>query len=120
MTVTVIEQPDIEAWVWEHLRDRHGITSFMFAANADQPWQTETGPWVYVYSLQVDCRATRKRVARDLAETARQTMIGLLQTPWSEGVITNVAVTEGPFWLPDDDGAPRYVTRWEITCHPAV
>jgi predicted TIM-barrel fold metal-dependent hydrolase len=116
----VIEQPDVEAWVWENLRRLHGITSFVFAANAAHPWQAEAGPWVYVHSLQVDCRASRKRAARDLAEAARQLVVGLLVTPWAEGVISNAVVTEGPFWLPDDDGAPRYVTRWELTCHPAI
>lgn len=116
----IIVQPDVEAWVWENLRTRRGITSFAFTAIPQHPWQTEAGPWVYVTSMQVDCRAQRKSAARDLAETARQIIVGLLTTPWPEGVITNAIVTEGPFWLPDDDGAPRYVTRWELTCHPAI
>jgi len=118
--VSVITQPDLEAWVWQNLQTLRGVTCWEFTAIPTNPWQTENGPWVYTHSIQVDCRARRKVAAKQLAEQARQTIVGLLGVPWSDGVITDATATEGPFWLPDDDGAPRYVTRWEITTRPST
>jgi hypothetical protein len=114
VTAPVIAQPDLEAWVWSSLSDLAGVTSFAFsAAQLDMPG------WIWEHSVQVDCRAARKGAARQLAETARQRIAGLSAVPWPEGVICYAQVTEGPFWMPDVDGGPRYCTRWEIRVHPA-
>ena len=110
----VIAQPDLEAWVWANLSDLPGVTSFCYsAAQADMPG------WIWEYSLQVDARASRKSSARQLAETARQRIIGLPAVTWAAGVVCYVEATEGPFWMPDLDGGPRYCTRWDFRVHPS-
>lgn len=113
MTAPVIVQPDLEAWVWSQISDLPGVTSFAYAAA--QVWPG----WVYTYSIQIDARAKRKTAARDRAETIRQRMNALPDVPWSEGSVCYVQPVEGPMWLPDDDGLPRYMTRYEVRVHPA-
>jgi hypothetical protein len=110
----VIAQPDLEAWVWSNLSDLPGVTSFCYSAA-----QADTIGWIWEYSLQVDCRAARKSAARQLAETARQRIIALPAAAWTAGVISYAEATEGPFWMPDLDGGPRYCTRWDFRVHPA-
>ncbi len=114
MTAVVIPvQPDLEAWVWSNVKHLSGVTSFAYTALTDWPG------WQHRYGVQVDCRARRKKAARDLAEQVRQIILGLPEVAWSEGFITYCAVTEGPFWLPDDpDGTPRYTARYELRVHP--
>ena len=111
--MTVATQPDVEAWVWQNIRHLNGVTSFAFSGNTDHPgWQTRIG-------IQVDCRARRKKQARDLSELVRQIVLGLPDVQWDEGQLTYVSVTDGPIWLPDDpDGTPRYTTRFELRVHP--
>jgi hypothetical protein len=113
MPVPVPVQPDVEAWVWTNVSQLHGVTSFAYTGITDWPgWQTRTG-------IQVDCRARRKKAARDLAEQVRRIVLGLPDVPWGDGQITYASVTEGPFWLPDDpDGTPRYSARYELRVHP--
>jgi hypothetical protein len=107
-----IVQPDLEAWVWAHIGGLAGVTSFTYAAT--QLWPG----WVYAHHVQVDARAARKGAARDLAEQVRRIVLGLAEAPWPDGVVCYVQPTEGPFWLPDPDGHPRYCTRYEIRVHP--
>lgn len=108
----VIVQPDLEAWVWAQLSHRKGLTSFAYAAT--QVWPG----WIYAHFVQVDARAHRKQAARELAETARQILCALPDLDWPEGVVSYVQPVEGPAWLPDDDGLPRYTARYEIRVHP--
>jgi len=112
MTFPVIEQPDLEAWVWEQLSPVHGLTAFSYAASS-MLWN-----WQYAHFIQVDARAKTKQAARDLAELARQVLCALPAEDWADGVVSYVQPVEGPFWLPDDDSAPRYTARYEIRCHP--
>lgn len=108
----VIVQPDLEAWVWANVNTLPGVTSFCYAAVHSFP------PWVAAYSIQIDARAASKRAARDLAEQARQLICALPGTPWPEGTVSYVQPLEGPFWLADPDGGPRYCARYEIRAHP--
>lgn len=108
----VITAPDLEAWVWAQLRDLPGVTSFTYAVTHVWPG------WVLAYSIQVDARAKRKQAARDTAETARQRMNALPSIPWPDGVVCYAQTTDGPAWLPDPDGLPRYTARYEIRAHP--
>lgn len=112
MTAPVIAQPDLEAWVWANLRDLGGVTSFAYTAA--QLWPG----WIYAHFVQVDARAKRKQAARDLAERARQVLMALPDVPWPEGCVCYLQPVEGPAWLPDDDGSPRYMARYEIRVHP--
>lgn len=112
MTAPVIVQPDLEAFVWSVISDLSGVTSFAYAA--EQIWPG----WVYAHHIQVDARSKRKTAARDTAEVVRQRITGLADVPWTEGTVCYCQPVEGPFWLPDPDGLPRYVARYEIRVHP--
>jgi hypothetical protein len=111
-TPAVIAHPDIEAWVWASLRGLGGVTMWCYAA--ERMWPN----WLVAYSLQVDARAGTKQAARDRAERARQIMEWLPNLAWADGVLSYSQPVEGPFWLPDDDGQPRYVARYELRAHP--
>jgi len=106
-------QPDLEAWVWAAVKGIPGVTSFCYSAlpMALVPWQVS-------YSMQVDCRARTKKAAWDRAEQVRRILWELPQVPWDEGWISYAQITEGPFWLADEDGQPRYVLRAEYRAHP--
>jgi len=116
MGAPVIEQPDLEAWVWANIRElsRLGdLTSFAYSAT-----QLGAPGWIWAHFIQIDARHKRKEAARALAETVRQTISGLPDVPWPQGTVCYVQAVEGPFWLPDDDGQPRYTARYEIRVHP--
>lgn len=108
-----IAAPDAEAWAWANLRGIGGVTSFAYTAT-----QLDPAGWLTSTFLQVDARAARRTAAREAAEQARRRLLALPSTPWPEGVVCLAAVVEAPFWLPDDDGRPRYVARYEIRVHP--
>lgn len=100
------EMPDVEALAYTLLKDLGGITVHAVAANASWPYLSED------VSLQVDVRASSKKRARDRAYQARALLLELPSTP-SE--VAGVAVESGPFWLPEPEGAPRYVLRVVVT-----
>jgi hypothetical protein len=112
MAAPVIVQPDLEAWVWAQIGDLAGVTSFAYAAV--QIWPG----WIMAHSVQADARASRKTAARDQAEIVRQRICALPDVPWAEGTVCYAQPVDGPFWLPDEDGGPRYVARYEIRVHP--
>jgi hypothetical protein len=113
MTVPVVVQPDLEAHVWAQLRDLKGVTSFGYAAI-----QQDSLGWIMAHFVQVDARHKTKQAARDLAEQVRQILVALPGVPWSDGAVCYAQPVEGPAWLPDDDGSPRYTARYEIRVHP--
>ena len=106
MTVHAPETPDVEALAYQTLKSLGGIT--VWAIDAQSPW-----PHVEdIVGLQVDVRASTKKRARDRAYQARQL---LLRLPFdSANTVGRCEVDGGPFWLPDEDGAPRYVLRTSI------
>jgi hypothetical protein len=109
----VIVQPDLEAWVIASTRDLPGLTVFSYAAT-----QLDPAGWLFAHFLQIDVRRDRKPAARDIAERARQRMVALPGLGWPDGVVCYCQPIEGPFYLPDDDGQPRYVARYEVRVHP--
>jgi hypothetical protein len=113
MTAPVIAQPDAEAWIVQNLAPLRGVTVFVFSAV-----QLGLPGWLWSYSVQVDARTGRKAAARSLAEQARQIMLALPDVPWDAGTVSYAHADEGPFWMPDDDGGPRYCGRYEIRAHP--
>lgn len=113
MAAPVFPQPDLEAHLWDQIRHLPGVTSFCYAASPDHLG------WVVASNVQIDARAKTKEAASDLAEQARQSVMRLPDAPWAEGVVCYVQGVEGPFWLPDPDGGPRYCARYEIRAHPA-
>lgn len=109
----IVAAPDAEAWVWANVRGLPGVTSFAYTAQ-----QLDRLGWIIAHYVQVDARARRRAAARDAAERARRIVLALPGVPWAEGVICLAAVVEAPFYLPDDDGLPRYAARYEIRAHP--
>lgn len=106
MTYAVtLPPPDVEAHVYGVLSDLGGI----------KVWAYDSGPLVHAIfertALQVDVRASSKKAARDRAYAARSRLLALGDVEWQDGRIGRVEVLSGPLWVPDDDGAPRYVTR---------
>jgi hypothetical protein len=111
-TATVPAQPDLEEHVWRQIQHIPGVTAWCYAAFMGWP------PWLVAYSIQADARAKTKQAARDRAEQVRQIILGLGDALWPEGVVSFAQCIDAPFWLPDDEGGPRYVARYEIRAHP--
>lgn len=108
-------RPDIEQLVHDRVRPLGGVITWAYAVT-DGPLRG----WHATTSLQVDVRAHRRAAARDRADQARRLICGL---PWAvlPGVVVLfVNVADGPFWLPDSNGGPRYVARYEIGARPAA
>lgn len=96
--------PDVESVVYATLKDLGGINVFAYDAGADWPYVSET------VSVQVDVHASSKKRTHDRAYQARQL---LLQLPFVDPAsrVGRVEILSGPQWLPEPDGAPRYVLR---------
>jgi hypothetical protein len=107
-------RPDVEALVFATAKPFGGVVTWAYAAQ-------ESGGlpgWLTATSVQVDVRAGSREAARARADEIRRAVCALPFAPWDEGVVARVNVTEGPFWFPDPDGAPRYVARYEVLAHP--
>lgn len=104
---TILEMPDVEAVVWATLKDLGGIHTFAYDAQASWPYVTEA------VAVQVDVRGSTKKVARDRAYQARALLLALPFDP--ESLIRACTIVSGPSWLPEQDGAPRYVLRVSVT-----
>lgn len=107
-------RPDVEWLVWQTVRPLGSCVSFAFSAVEGDP-----PGWLFTSSIQVDCRASSRHAASVLADTVRRTVCALPWAGWPGGAVSSVTVTEGPLWMPDPDGAPRYVVRFAITAHPS-
>lgn len=113
MSQPLIAQPDLESWAIANTRDLPGLTLFAYSSA-----QLDPAGWLFAHFLQVDVRRDRKPAARDVAERARQRLVELASIPWAEGTVCYVQPVEGPFYLPDPDGQPRYTARYEVRVHP--
>lgn len=104
--------PDIEEHLWARLRDLSlssgGVRVFAYTSS------TNTHGIVEVTSVQVDARAATKESACDLCWLARGEVTALPGAPWDAGIVEAVTDISGPLWQPDDDGAPRYVLRFNV------
>lgn len=110
-------RPDVEALVWDTIKAlarNKDITSWAYAANDPR---TPAG-WLSITSVQVDVRARYKQAAAAKADTVRRLLLGLPHQPWDGGVIARVNIVEGPFYLADVDGRPRYTLRCDVFAHP--
>ena len=108
MSVHAPATPDVEAFAYGLLKDLGGITVWAVDAQTAWPHLSED------VTVQVDVRASTKKRARDRAYVAKQR---LLQSPFDSAPsgVVRCEIQSGPFWLPDDDGAPRYVITSVIT-----
>jgi hypothetical protein len=106
--------PDVEQLVFEAIRPLGGVITWSYTAGPGDP-----AGWLWTVSIQVDIRAHSRGAASARADAARRVVCALPWAAWPDGVISRVDVIEGPFWMPDQGGAPRYVARYAITAHPA-
>jgi len=112
-------RPDMELLVWETISPLGGCQSWSYSVIEEPPSWNGAG-WLSTTYVQVDCRAGSRHDANARADAARQAICALpWAASWPHGRVCRVAVEEGPFWLPDPDGAPRYVARYALTAHPA-
>jgi len=112
-------RPDMELLVWETISPLGGCASWAYSiTDSPEPWNGTS--WLSTTYVQVDCRAGSRHDAHERAKAARQAICALpWASSWPHGRVCNVVVEEGPFWLPDPDGAPRYVARYALSAHPA-
>jgi hypothetical protein len=106
-------RPDVEAIVHAVLRPLTGVTVWSYAAEELAP-----RGWLHQVEVQVDVRASTKERSWQRADMCRRAVCAL---PWQRvngGVIVAVDVVDGPSWLPDPDGRPRYTARYALRCHP--
>jgi len=103
--------PDVEALLLARLAPLGGIKLFAY----------ESVPMMHALgertSIQVDVRASSKQRARDRAYVARDSMLAMPGEDFTEAVVNWVEIESGPAWLPDPDGAPRYVLRATLHYH---
>jgi hypothetical protein len=106
-------RPDVERHVADQLKALGGVQVWAYASTDGDPPN-----WLAVVALQVDIRASTKAGAFTRADAARRIVKALPRLPWAEGTCNRADVIDGPFWLPDPQGAPRYVARYRVFCHP--
>jgi len=106
--------PDMESHVYGMLAPLGGVTVHQYDGASIYPGRAD------VCNLQVDVRASSKKRARDRAYTARDLVLDLETTDWvgQPLVVLAVDTVQGPAWLPEPDGAPRYVFRVAVRVHP--
>lgn len=106
-----VAPPDVEALVLDTLQALGGI----------KVWAVDSAPAMHAIleqtQVQVDVRASSKKRARDRSYDARALVLQLPQATWDAGVVNRVDIDSGPAWVPDDDGAPRYVFRATLHYH---
>lgn len=106
-----LAMPDAEEIVWGLVNGLGGMHVFAYDAQASWPHVTEA------VALQVDVRASSKKAARDRAYEARNMILNLPFDPTVPVAACNIV--SGPSWLPEQDGAPRYVLRVSVTVRGA-
>ena len=111
--VLAYARPDVEQLVYQTVKPLGGVITWAYTAGEASP-----DGWLFTLSIQVDVRAHRKSAALARADACRRAVCALPWAEWPGGVIARVDVTEGPFWLPDENGAPRYVSRFAVMAHP--
>ena len=97
--------PDVEA-----------LTLTRLAGRPIKLWATDTQngyPHVTdAVTIQLDCRTQSKADCRYEAWEARDNLLAWQFEPNTP--IHSATVVTGPKWLPDEDGAPRYVSLIQI------
>ena len=104
--------PDVEA----HLTEALKVAGFTGVRVWTVDVLTGYPHWVAVHQVQIDTRASSKAAAHDRAWNVAGTVLDA--ATWDDGILAAADVVSGPSWLPDENGAPRYVARYEFTVHP--
>ena len=106
--------PPIEAHVWNQLSTLDGTTCWLIGQQESYPFIRRT------YTFQVEVRGSSRQSAGEVAEDARRLMLTLPEAAWEFGSVIGVSVISGHSWLPGENGAPRYVARYEVTARPVA
>ena len=109
--MAALTMPDVEEMVWALVSPLGGMHVFAFDSQAPWPYVTES------VAVQIDVRASTKKAARDRAYQARNMILDLALDPTNPVAACNIL--SGPSWLPEQDGAPRYVLRVSVTTRGA-
>lgn len=109
-----LERTDIEFLVWQLIRP---LGNVIVQAT---PGATEGDPGTVltVTYLQVDCRAGTRQRAYSMADMARRRIKAMPSDEFPEVIISASVCTAGPQWEPDENGGPRYTSRYAISHHP--
>lgn len=106
-------RPDIERHVWLAIRALGNVITWNYGDSEVDPHG-----WATMTQLQVDCRGPNRNRAWQMADQARRIIKKLPWAEWDEGVVCSVDCVDGPRWLPDENGGPRYIARFSIAYHP--
>lgn len=106
-------RPDVEQLVYQVVKPLGGVVSWAYTAA-----ERDLRGWLTSVNVQVDIRSHNKTNALRRADLARRAVCALPWVDWPDGVVARVDVLEGPFWLPDENGGPRYVARYGLIVHP--
>jgi hypothetical protein len=103
--------PDVEKICYDALKDLGGISVYAFDSQMEWPFVQDR------VSIQIDVHASSKKRARDRAYSSREILLRLAMDPTSP--VGRVEVLSGPLWVPEEDGAPRYVVRVGVSVRAA-
>ena len=101
----------LEAHLWDQVKTLPGVRLFSVYTADPKVYRLVT------MTVQIDARAASKRAARDRAWEAVRAILSTPDVPWEDGTVTGATVVMGPAWLPDENGAPRYVVRLSVQAH---
>jgi hypothetical protein len=99
--------------MWTTVRGLGNVICYLYSASEGDPAAVITLSYV-----QVDCRAATRPRAYQLADQVRRRLKAMVWEQFPEVIISAVDCTDGPRWLPDGDGAPRYIARYTVGHHP--
>lgn len=106
--------PPIEAHVWSQLSEVDGVKCHLISQSESYPFIRRN------YTFQVESRGATRQAAGESAEESRRIMLALPEVAWEFGCVLGVSVVTGHAWLPGENGAPRYVARYEVTARPVT
>lgn len=116
MVDPALERPraDVVHYLWTQIRDLGNRILV-------RPYDGATGDPETVLAItyiQVDTPGANWERAWQVTDRCRQKLRSLVDGPWPEAIITEMTITSGPRWLPDENGQPCFVTRYRVGHHP--
>ncbi|MBO0713510.1 MAG: hypothetical protein J2P59_02050 [Acidimicrobiales bacterium] len=106
-------RPDVAYWVWRCTQDLGRIITWETDAIEGDPSSV-----IATVFVAVDCYGPTRQRAHEIADQSRRLIKALPWVHWDDGIITSVDTREGPRWVPDENGGPRYSARYAIGVHP--
>jgi hypothetical protein len=104
---------DVAYYALQQIRDLGSVICWEYNADEGDPSAVLTTTYI-----QVDCRAANRARAYQVADQVRRTLKAFPWHDWNEAIFSEVESLDGPRWMPDENGAPRFVARYAIHHHP--